>query len=759
MDYMKFLLPENWQCEVLEDSILRIITVSGLKNASVQSCVYYDHSLKSIGLFVHGVPIPKESKIFDCQEGPDAANIGSLSDYLFNLVKRLGKFKVCVGIDGYEELWETSRGFLDYSGKSAENPCFRNADCLFLIQSKSDVCFGCRVQVQKFERELKRRETEKYDSSKLRDIDLSKEGLKARKDKYQKLYKHEKRRTERLQKKVDSLEIKLDEVLKDELSSILRLNQHKMTPLQKLFWESQMKVLSLNDKRGMRWHPMLIRLALHLHSLSASAYEFVNETEFITLPSSRRLYDYSHFVQATEGCQQEITDQILKRIKKCGTEDHLSFVNLMFDEVHIRSSLVFSRSSGELIGYTQLSDVEEELRKMQAELNSKTYKPRLAKKALVFMVQGITSDVKDVVAVYSTDDLSSSDLFDKTWEVIYHLEDSDIRVLTMTFDGASVNRKFVQMHEKLDSSFSYCYSTRNLAAGGRPLFFILDPPHLIKTIRNALANSFSHKGNKRLWKNGQFLSWKVIETLFELTKGHKFRGHKLTKAHVKLTSFSVMTVLLATQVFSNSVAQCIEELSGHESMKGYDTSELVLFIRLMNRFFDVVNGKDKDGEGNNPDKFPFTSSDDARLSFLQNDFLQFFEQWKEDIRNRPGYFTTCEKNNMIITHQALGSMEITVRAMTGAIRYMLDVAGAPSVCARVFNQDPLEQYFSKVRRKQGDNRNPTMKSVRDTKMTLQGPSDFCAASEKGNTEALKRKEIEVDDSPLPSRKTARGSKE
>ncbi|KAK3915666.1 Transposable element P transposase [Frankliniella fusca] len=757
MSYLKLLLPEDWQYETIENNILRMLKLNTSKNASVESCVYFDHKDGSVGLFVHGVPVPSENKVFNCPTVPDTKNIGSLADYLCQLVSRLQSFTVCDGIKEYEELWDTSRGFLDFT-KSEESPCFRNAQCLFLIPAGNrKVCQCCQAQLQKFGRELKMREKEKEDPSKIPDKHLSKEAIKAKKDKYRKLHKAEKQRADRLQKRVDSLQIRLDEVLRDELSSILRMNQHKMTPLQKTFWESQMKVLSLSDKRGMRWHPMLIRLALHLHSLSDTAYEFINTSQIFTLPSSRRLFDYSHFIQSTEGCQQELTDQIKDKINKCGEEEHFKYINLMFDEMHIRSGLVFSRSTGELIGYTKLSGVEEELQKMQSELNSKTYKPKLAKKVLVFMAQGITSDIKDVVAVFSTDDLSSSHLYDRTWDVIYHLEESDIKVLTVTCDGASINRKFICMHERLDESFAFCYSTKNLAAGdSRPLFFILDPPHLLKAIRNALANSFSHSKSRKLWKNGQFLSWKVVETLFALTKDKKFRGHKLTKAHVKLTAFSCMTVLLATQVLSSSVANCIEELSSHESMKTLDTSELIIFIRKMNKFFDSVNGQDESGEGKNPDKLPFTSSDDERFNFLENDFLSYFEEWKQDVINRPGIFTNGERSRMIISHQALGAIQITVKGIAGAIRYMLDVAGAPSVCARVFNQDPLEQYFSKVRRKQGDNRNPTLKSVLDTRMNLHAQGSVSLPSQKGNTEALKRKGcITVDSTPLPSRKAAR----
>ncbi|XP_034232830.1 uncharacterized protein LOC117640435 [Thrips palmi] len=255
-----------------------------------------------------------------------------------------------------------------------------------------------------------------------------------------------------------------------------------------------------------------------------------------------------------------------------------------------------------------------------------------------------------------------------------------------------------------------------LATSGdsRPLFFILDPPHLLKTLRNALANSFSHKKSRKLWKNHQYMSWKVIEALYEATKSQKFRSHKLTKAHT----------------FSNSVARCIEDMAHHEAFKLLDTSELVKFIRLSNRFFDCVNGKDDGAEKKNPDKTAFTDPNDARLDFLENEYLGYFEEWKLDVLNRPGIYTDAERSRMIVSHQALGALEITVKGIAGAIRYMLTVAKAPSVSARVFNQDPWEQYFSMIRRKQGDNRNPLLGDFLHTRLNIHAQGHVSLPSKK-----------------------------
>ena len=58
---------------------------------------------------------------------------------------------------------------------------------------------------------------------------------------------------------------------------------------------------------------------------------------------------------------------------------------------------------------------------------------------------------------------------------------------------------------------------------------------------------------------GKDMSFKAIEKLYEVTVHDKFKKHKLTQAHVKLTAFSLMNVLLATQTMSNSVGTCLQD--------------------------------------------------------------------------------------------------------------------------------------------------------------------------------------------------------
>ena len=62
----------------------------------------------------------------------------------------------------------------------------------------------------------------------------------------------------------------------------------------------------------------------------------------------------------------------------------------------------------------------------------------------------------------------------------------------MTFDGASVNRRLVAIH---DMSQKDLYKVVNIhSADRRFLYFFSDPPHLMKTTRNCWAST-----TRNLW--------------------------------------------------------------------------------------------------------------------------------------------------------------------------------------------------------------------------------------------------------------------
>ena len=68
----------------------------------------------------------------------------------------------------------------------------------------------------------------------------------------------------------------------------------------------QLQAASLSSMCQMRWHPVMIRWCLNLKMLSSAAYHAMCISNFITLPSERTLHDYTHYVQARPGFQDDI---------------------------------------------------------------------------------------------------------------------------------------------------------------------------------------------------------------------------------------------------------------------------------------------------------------------------------------------------------------------------------------------------------------------------------------------------------------------
>ena len=86
------------------------------------------------------------------------------------------------------------------------------------------------------------------------------------------------------------------------------------------------------------------------------------------------------------------------------------------------------------------------------------------------------------------------------------------------------------------------------------MFVCYDPPHLLKNVRNNLK-----KGHFTV--DGHIVSWQHINNFYQFDKNLELRmARKLTHKHLYLPAFSSMSVRLAAQVFSNSVAVGINTL-------------------------------------------------------------------------------------------------------------------------------------------------------------------------------------------------------
>ena len=102
-----------------------------------------------------------------------------------------------------------------------------------------------------------------------------------------------------------------------------KIKQLSSDDAKRIFWEQQVRIctyawkllrkLTLNyfhsmctqkkaatvKGKGMRWHPLMLRLCLHLKYHSTTAYEILRNV--IYLPSTRTLRDYTSYIKTKPG--------------------------------------------------------------------------------------------------------------------------------------------------------------------------------------------------------------------------------------------------------------------------------------------------------------------------------------------------------------------------------------------------------------------------------------------------------------------------
>ena len=222
---------------------------------------------------------------------------------------------------------------------------------------------------------------------------------------------------------------------------------------------------------------------------SSSAYRSLRTSGFLVLPSERTLNDYIHFYDCSAGCHKDLQDALAAEAQVDKLTDVQKFVALSFDEMQVREDLVYNKNTCNVVGFVNLGQVDNQLKMLSDDIDNLPSTAAVATHVLVFMIRGITTSLRFPYAHFLTKDITAPYLFSIFWEVVRHIESIGLKILSVTCDGAAVNRKFFRMH--LPKSAEIPYKTPNIySEDKRPLFFICDVPHLLKTTRNCWSHSF-----------------------------------------------------------------------------------------------------------------------------------------------------------------------------------------------------------------------------------------------------------------------------
>ena len=117
----------------------------------------------------------------------------------------------------------------------------------------------------------------------------------------------------------------------------------------------------LKNKSAMQWHPLIIRWCLSIYLKSPSTYKHIHTSPFLFLPCKNTLLKCNNFTDPGCGFNIDIIENLVSSLKIDYMKDYEKYVCLVFDEMKIKRGLVFCKTTGKLVGFTEMGEINNEL--------------------------------------------------------------------------------------------------------------------------------------------------------------------------------------------------------------------------------------------------------------------------------------------------------------------------------------------------------------------------------------------------------------
>lgn len=225
---------------------------------------------------------------------------------------------------------------------------------------------------------------------------------------------------------------------------------------------------NVNYKRPI-WSTKHKIFSLALYRRGPKCYNFLRRC--IPLPSKttlRKLLDGTNF---EPGINKIIFSRLSKRVSKIDEIDKCCLV--MFDEISLSEKLVYDIKTDKIVGFVDLGI-------------SLGRKNEAADHALVFMVSGLKRQWKQPVAYYFTKGtIKTVHLKLLIKEVISALQETGLHVMATVCDQGATNRAAIR---DLSADKNIVKKGPYFVVNNKKVFTIFDPPHLLKSTRNAFFN-------------------------------------------------------------------------------------------------------------------------------------------------------------------------------------------------------------------------------------------------------------------------------
>lgn len=305
------------------------------------------------------------------------------------------------------------------------------------------------------------------------------------------------------------------------------------------------------EKKNETYSPELRAFAVTLQFYSAKAYDYVRTTWSNLQPHEATLRKWYSKIDGSPGLtseafralksRTEFAKQVVDSNGKITTaiEKKPAVCTLVIDEMSIKDYIEHDRKK--IYGFQDLG----------TGLNPEADVLPHAKHALVFLLVSLKETWKIPIAYFLIHSLNGEERANLIRICLRELSLVNTHVVALTFDGTAVN---ISMCQHLGAQFNIEEANPRFLdpTSNKPIFIYPDPCHMLKLVRNTLAE----KG-PLFNSDAEEISWEFIVKLHRLEEKEGLRAAtKLMRQHIQFER-NKMNVRLAAQTLSESVKQAL----------------------------------------------------------------------------------------------------------------------------------------------------------------------------------------------------------
>ena len=404
-------------------------------------------------------------------------------------------------------------------------------------------------------------------------------------------------------------------------------------------------------------------LAIRISFKSSSTYRYLSKR--LHLPPKSTISRWTSDIRFEEGFDEDLFKVLEEKVTKLPEKDRVA--SLLMDEMSLKIWLEYDQRKDQIVG-------------VKRQKNGNYFYPS---SALTVMVRGLRTKWKQIISYHFAENAVSGDkVLNILRKTLDKMKKCGLSVVNFTSDQGSNFCSLVgQLSVDEEKPFFF--------HGKEKIFVTPDPPHLLKSSRNALLD------HNIIIPSGK-ASWTHIRALFEHDRLQVSRlVPKLTLQHVEPPPiYGKMSVNRAAQVLSNRVACALKTYVSVGALPE-DVLATAEYCEYLDKIFDVLNSSRRNGV--TPFKSALFPDSEIRQTFISEAIM-----WLKSLK-------IVDKDNNVINNRFrfINGLILALSSVQQLTLYLCKEFNFEFLLTRRLCQDPLENLFGVIRGKNGFNANPS----------------------------------------------------